>query len=245
MNFQLIMFALLGGVLPAIFWLVFWLREDRAHPEPKKIIVETFMAGMSCVIIVWPLQHIAEQLISFANEITLGIWIAWAAIEEIVKWGVCYFVALRRKEDDEPIDAVIYMIILALGFTALENTLYILSPLIGNDVLGAYMSGGSRFIGASLLHVLSSAIVGIFIAFSFYKPGIHMKINTLMGLFLATIVHTLFNISMLPISEGGLIENPNGGTTLLFFSLVWMGIIGIIVVLEKIKTLEINTTVVQ
>jgi protease PrsW len=244
-SIQLLMFALLGGILPSIFWLAFWLREDKAHPEPKKLIVEAFMAGISCVLLVWPLQTFAKFLLSPTGETSLSIWIAWAAIEEVVKFGACYYIALRKKEDDEPIDAVIYMIVTALGFSALENALYILNPLLLSDFFGAYALGSSRFIGASLLHILSSSIVGIFLAFSFYKPGIHKKINIIMGLFFATLIHTLFNIAMIERSQGGLLDQPSNTSTLILFSLVWLGIMAIIVILEKVKALEINKSVIQ
>ncbi|TSD03009.1 MAG: hypothetical protein Greene071436_358 [Parcubacteria group bacterium Greene0714_36] len=37
---------LLLAFLPPIFWLLFYLREDR-HPEPKRLLIATFLGGMA------------------------------------------------------------------------------------------------------------------------------------------------------------------------------------------------------
>ena len=37
--------AILGGVLPALVWLAFWLLEDRCEPEPKRYLLGTFIVG--------------------------------------------------------------------------------------------------------------------------------------------------------------------------------------------------------
>ena len=36
--------AFLAGLIPALFWLWFWLREDKAHPEPRALIATSFIA---------------------------------------------------------------------------------------------------------------------------------------------------------------------------------------------------------
>ena len=50
------LYALLGGILPALVWLAFWLREDYKHPEPRGLVFRTFIFGMIAVIIVLPFQ---------------------------------------------------------------------------------------------------------------------------------------------------------------------------------------------
>src|SRR6185503_954988 len=77
---------------------------------------------------------------------------------------------LWRWEDDEPIDPVMYMVAVALGFAAVENTLFLISPLAGGTLLQTLLTGNLRFVGATLLHVLSSAAIGVALALSFYKP---------------------------------------------------------------------------
>ena len=53
----------------------------------------------------------------------------WVIIEEVLKYSAALMVVLWHKAVDEPIDVIIYMITIALGFSALENALFIFNPL--------------------------------------------------------------------------------------------------------------------
>lgn len=230
MDTHRILVAIIGGIIPIFIWVMFFLREDSDHPEPTKRILEVLIGGMICTYI----AYLGQELFVFFRDNTVITSLsildigAFASIEEIVKFAVCYFIALRSADDDEPIDAVIYMVVTALGFASLENFYYLLDPHFAQNAINAYTSGAMRFIGASLLHLLTASIVGIFIAFSFNKNGLHKKISLIFGLFFAIIVHTLFNIF---VSENALTV----------FALVWFGIILVIVILEKIKLLPLNS----
>jgi len=163
---EVLFFALLGGILPALLWLWFWLHEDRLHPEPRVMIMRTFIAGMIAVPLVLPLEQFVQRRYALFPFIII---LLWAAIEEIFKWAAAYFSALRTKENDEPIDAVIYLLTAALGFAAMENTFFLISLISHAGIIGSLVNGNLRFVGATLLHVLSSGVVGLFLGLSFYK----------------------------------------------------------------------------
>src|SRR3989344_4397541 len=106
----LLLVALLGGLLPALLWLAFWLLEDRCEPEPKRYIFYCFVLGMAIIpLVLWGEKLVAHYL---TGPLLL---VAWAAIEEVCKFGAAYFAALRRSVFDEPLDAVIYMVTAALA----------------------------------------------------------------------------------------------------------------------------------
>jgi len=218
--------ALLGGIFPALIWLWFWLREDRKNPEPRQLIATAFIAGMIAVVITIPLQQ--KVRLFFPESISL-IYIIWAAIEELVKYALAYFVALRTRFFNEPIDAVVYMATVALGFVALENTLYLIQPLIDRDIVSVLTTSNLRFMGASLLHVLSSATVGIFIAMTFYRSRYAKIVGLITGLFVAITLHALFNLHI--------IHSDTDGNILTIFLYVWIAIIFLLLCIEKIKSL--------
>ena len=60
--------AFLCGLIPALFWLWFWLREDKERPEPLLLIAITFIAGMAVVPLALPLQKAAIDMYS-GNEL--------------------------------------------------------------------------------------------------------------------------------------------------------------------------------
>lgn len=216
--------AFLGGLIPTLFWLWFWLREDRAHPEPKLLIITSFIAGMLVVPIVLPLQKFAIERFSGDNLIYV-----WVLIEEVLKYSAALIVVLWNKAVDEPIDCIIYMITIALGFAALENALFIFNLLQTGDVLNTVLTGNFRFLGATLLHVLASGTVGAFMALSFYKRDALRIAYSTFGLFIAFILHALFNF---------FIMDASGETILGVFLFVWMGIIVLFLVFEKVKLIE-------
>src|SRR3990167_2871775 len=109
-EFVPILGAIAGGLFPALAWLWFWRREDRAHPEPRKLIALAFFAGMVTVAVVIPIQkYVATFLATQAV-----IFTAWSAIEEVTKYFAARVTVLWRREDDEPIDPVIYMVAVTL-----------------------------------------------------------------------------------------------------------------------------------
>jgi RsiW-degrading membrane proteinase PrsW (M82 family) len=218
-------YALLGGVLPALLWLYFWLREDRKRPEPRGRILETFLAGMVAVIIVLPIQR---QIAHFFPGLTPITFLLWAISEEVLKFGAAYFTALRTRDDDEPVDSLIYLITAALGFVALENTLFIWNPLLDQNIYAALSTGGLRFLGASLLHVVASGTVGILLAMSFYKSKWKKVIYGLCGILLAVVMHTTFNLLILSRGDGGSFRT---------FALVWLCVAILLIFFEKVKTI--------
>ena len=214
--------AVAGGLLPALAWLWFWLREDSTHPEPRMLIALAFVAGMAAVALVIPLEERVQPYLPDQSD----VFIVWAAIEELMKFLLCWVVVLRRSEDDEPIDPVIYMVVTALGFAAAENFLFLLSPLSGLSLGQMIITGDYRFVGATLLHVLASAIIGASLAFSFYKKPAVKRRYLLVGVILAIALHGAFNI---------LIMNTATGEFLRTFIWVWVGLIALMAVLEFIK----------
>lgn len=221
---SLVLTAFLGGLVPALFWLWFWLREDKARPEPRALIFSSFIAGMLVVPLVLPLQQLASDRFQGDNLIFV-----WVIIEEILKYSAALIVVLWHEAVDEPIDYIIYMITIALGFSALENTLFIFAPLAADNTIGALLTGNFRFLGATLLHILASGTVGVAMALSFYKSDAARIMYATVGLCIAIVLHALFNFFIIKSS---------GGSILSVFFFVWIGIIILFLLFEKVKFIK-------
>lgn len=216
--------AFVGGLVPALFWLWFWLREDKERPEPYLLIALAFIGGMMVVPVALPLQRFA--LDNFHGDNLIFIWVI---IEESLKYTAALLMVLWQKAVDEPIDVIIYMVAVALGFAALENALFIFNPLTEGDITNSALTGFFRFLGATLLHVLASGTVGAFMAMAYYKSSRLKLAFGVLGLFIAVVLHALFNF---------FIMDASGETILGVFLFVWMGIIVLFLIFEKVKILE-------
>ncbi len=230
MSFTAIVYAFLAGILPALIWLFFLLREDAKNPEPKGLIALAFLGGMLAVAFALPLEHFAcGQLGGCSASPNNATFIAWAIIEEVLKYGIVAAAILWRKAVDEPIDYVVYMITAALGFAALENALFLISPFSSGHFMQGLLTDNLRFVGSTLLHVIASATVGFAIGFSWKKIWPVRVMWAITGLILAVALHTLFNF---------LILSGDGSTTLPAFFTVWTGVIVFFALFEVLKSYE-------
>ena len=208
-HYRLILYPLFG-VLPSLVWLAYYLKKD-LHPEPKRMIVKVFLLGSLITIPVFFIQIVFSEILQelttlplFVNFPGLVSIIKWFVIiaftEELLKYLVVRIVVFKSYELDEPIDIMMYIITAALGFAALENILYLISPIDNApfDVVIATTISISfiRFIGATFLHTLSSALLGFFLILSFFHIKTR-KILTVCGLLAATFLHGLYNFSII------------------------------------------------
>lgn len=227
----LIIFAL----LPSIIWLLFFLRKD-AHPESNRMILRVFLYGMLAAILAAVAERIIvsgllERVEGLAYSpfliLILDLFIVIALVEEVAKYLVVKIGVWRSPELDEPLDIMLYMIIAALGFAALENILYLLNASLSppdidcpaffiniahflsavfgqafsEKIFCAVLSTNIiRFLGAVFGHALWSGTLGYFLALSFYEPKKRTKLLTL-GLALATSLHAAFNYVIMQMSK--------------------------------------------
>ena len=204
-----LVFLIILGLIPSLIWLWYYLKKDD-HPEPKSIILKTFVYGFISTFVAFCVELIfmksmmgfgdfcpeckynLSQVLSFAGGTNLfmlsfAILSVLAYIEEAVKYIAAKSAAIRSKAFDEPVDAMIYLIAAALGFAAAENIGYIIQ-----DAPHAIGIAYFRFLSSTFIHVLASATAGYFLAYSI----VHQKnkiIYIAIGLVTATILHTLFN----------------------------------------------------
>jgi len=138
--------------------------------------------------------NVPPSLITFLN-----IFIGVAVIEEILKYLVVKEKVLKSPEFDEPVDAMLYMIISALGFAALENLLIFLSPQVFSlEIEETFILVVFRFVSATFLHALASGTLGFFLALSFFnkkRGGFFL----FWGLLTAIALHGLYNFSIIEI----------------------------------------------
>ncbi len=218
--------AFLGGVIPSLLWLWFWLKEDKKNPEPKGALGAVFLMGIISVVFVLPIQKFIHAHI---DTLELQLFL-WASVEELMKYLAVLLVIYKTNLADEPIDWPIYMITGALGFAAIENTLFLIKPFsVGATAVGL-LTGQLRFLGSTLLHTVTSGIIGISIGISVHLNGFKREWHILIGIIMAISLHSVFNF---------FIMNNNSGSDLLkIFAFLWVVTIIVMLLFEKVRRLN-------
>lgn len=194
------LFVLIASFVPNFVWLALYLRED-PNPEPKPLLTLAFFLGMCATGIALGIEYVVLQA---AHVMTgLGVTVIYnapwymflgvALVEEGVKFLLVRFVIARSPAFDEPIDAMMYMIVTALGFAFVENVLIIGNALLPTDasVADVLRTVMFRFIGANFLHLMASGMVGYF-----WARGILARSRVkfiFLGLGSAVLIHGTFN----------------------------------------------------
>ena len=208
MDYRIILYIVFG-VLPSLAWLAYYLRKD-LHPEPKKMIFKIFLLGVAVTLPVFFIQIGSKILLDRTGAdgliYSLAYWFLIIAFsEEFFKYLVFRASVFSSREFDEPVDAMIYMVVIALGFAALENILYLFPPidqmntisfsaLVNRTVVISFV----RFIGSTFLHTLCSATIGYFLALSICAAK-KKKILLILGIFISVALHGLYNFSIMTV----------------------------------------------
>lgn len=132
--------AIIIALAPGIFWMWFIYRWDRYQPEPRWLVIRTFLLGMVLVI---PIAVIEFLLIlggpgtdSFSQigqgtgslgNIAYTAFIVAGMTEELGKFLVVRLSIYKSPYFDDSTDGIIYGSAVALGFATLENVGYTFS----------------------------------------------------------------------------------------------------------------------
>ena len=176
---------------PSIFWVWFFLRYDWQRPEPPILIITVFIWGL---LIGFPIVFLEKSSTFYflsqfrTNEIlfiVLKAFLIAGFVEESLKFLVIKMKVYKHSAFDEPLDGIIYCITAALGLAAFEN----LAAIFTQGTTAVF----SRFATTTLMHALTAGIMGYFIGLAKFKPH-REKIFLVCGLFLAIVLHGLYNI---------------------------------------------------
>ncbi len=194
---------LLWGILPALLWLLYFYSQDRL-PEPPKLVLKTFLFGAISVI---PAALIEKSFVgglgpqSPLSTIFLLSFGVIATAEEFSKLAAISLGVGKTGAIDSGVDGIVYGVSAGLGFSMLENILYINS--FGLNVAPI------RAIFSNLAHALFTGLMGYYYAHSIMWNRVSEMWK---GLFWAIFLHGLYDFILI----SGLI-NP-------FWSIVLLGV---------------------
>lgn len=180
---------ILASIGPGVLWLWYFYKQDGYEPEPLKLIIKVFVAGILLVIPAGILEQFwRNQIMAAINAADWPSFLVMAflvvsLIEEGLKTGFLWWLIGRNRELNEPVDGIIYGITLGLGFASLENFLW--AGVFGFGVAAL------RAVVTTLAHASFTGWVGYY--FARYKLQTGQKSSLAGGFLLAFISHGLYD----------------------------------------------------
>lgn len=193
------MMTLIFTLIPPILILMFFVLSDK-FKEPLSTILLVFFLGFLLCLPAGILNEISHNFFftgtDYSESLTSSfLGPAWA--EELLKFSILYFIVLKRHEFNEPMDGLVYGVVVSLGFATYENYTYVYEwavRIAGEDNLDAsvfsYLVAKSRSYSAIPMHGLNGAIMGYFFGYYVFKGG---KKYLFLSLILPYLFHGFYN----------------------------------------------------
>jgi len=182
---------ILGGsaVVPSLLLLWYVYARDK-NPEPRGMLIKTFLLGALICIPVVPVAMTLESMgQGFSGDVWSGAlvkaFLGAAIPEELFKFLVLRWYVWRKTHFDEPLDGVVYGATASLGFATLENILYVGQHGFETAVL--------RAVTAVPGHAFTGVLMGAFLGRArFAEPGQRTALIG-MGLGSAILLHGAYD----------------------------------------------------
>ncbi len=151
-------------ISPAIFWIFYFRYKDRFKPEPLLNMGVSFVFGFFSGHLYLKFISLTEAVgipqdqsfFIFSGSFKSLVFLVFVVgfFEELFKFIPFLFVIKWFRNFDEKIDGIIYSSVIALGFAAYENLVY-LPYISGAELLG-------RVVASPLTHTVFASLWGYY-----------------------------------------------------------------------------------
>ena len=193
------MLTLLFTIVPPILILLFFVLTDR-FKEPKITIITVFFLGFLICLPAGILNQLSHDFFfngSDYSENLTGSFLGPAWAEELLKFSILYLIILKRDEFNEPMDGLVYGVVVSLGFATYENYTYVYewtSTIAAEENLDftkfSYIVAKARSYSAIPMHGLNGAVMGYY--FGLYAFSGKKK-YLILSLILPYLFHGFYN----------------------------------------------------
>ncbi|MBA2499213.1 MAG: GNAT family N-acetyltransferase [Chitinophagaceae bacterium] len=180
------MLLLALSVAPGLAICFYIFHKDIYNREPKITLLISFILGMLAIIPAYLLESVLIPF--FGNSILATAIVAYGIVglsEELFKFLVVRYYCYSRKSFDEPLDGIIYAVVVSMGFATVENIGYVMQH--------GYSVAIARMFLAIPAHATFGVMMGYFIGKAKFNPS---KQNSyfLQGIFWAVFFHGTYDL---------------------------------------------------
>ena len=177
------------AVIPSIAVALFIYLKDKHRPEPVRLVVISFFLGMVAfgfnLVLGWyPHQWINGYDESLGQK-AIHAFLVIAVPEEFCKFLVIRGIIFRNKSGfTEPIDGIVYAVMVGMGFACIENLVYVLKYGAGFGIL--------RMFSAIPAHAMLGVIMGFHLGIARFTRNKKLKFN-IFALLIPIGMHSMYN----------------------------------------------------
>jgi len=198
------MLTLLITLVPPLLILLYFVLTDK-FKEPKGTVILIFFLGFLICLPAGILNGLSHDFFydgsKYSDNLTSSfLGPAWA--EELLKFSILYLIVLKRNEFNEPMDGLVYGVVVSLGFATYENYTYVyewaeqISKDEGYDFAElSYLVALGRSYSAIPMHGLNGAVMGYYFGMFVFSGN---KKFLILSLVLPYLFHGFYNFLVWP-----------------------------------------------
>jgi RsiW-degrading membrane proteinase PrsW (M82 family) len=189
MNYLLFILAVAPGLF--ISYVIF--RIDKYEREPFHALLLCFVLGALVTLPSLAIERWGFRLLlpwrDTAGGTAVLAFIALALNEELCKFAVLLVAAFPYRFFNEPLDGIVYAVLVAMGFVTLENAVYVRNFGMGTALLRAFT--------AVPAHLVFAIVQGYYIGLA--KFGVPTRRRKLLwrAVLWATLLHGIYDFLIL------------------------------------------------
>jgi protease PrsW len=172
------------AIAPCLAIILFTYYRDQYEKEPKWLLFLSFLLGVLSVIPAFFLELFLWDVPAIGNNTFLKATIGTGYVEEACKLFFILILPYWRKAFNEPLDGIIYSMMVSMGFATTENIMYVID--------GGWGVGVLRIFTAVPAHAMFAVVMGYFIGLAKFR---HQQTFLLIvfGFILAGLFHGLYD----------------------------------------------------
>lgn len=178
------------SLAPVIAIIFFVIAKDKYNKEPLKNLFISFILGVLSTIPAIIIQVLVKGRLENYFELASVMYYAFFAYglvgfsEEFSKFFMLRYYAYRQKAFDEPLDGIIYGVMISMGFASVENIMYVMQYGFSTAIVRMFLSVPA--------HACFGVMMGYYVGLAKFDKARSLHLMHI-GLLLAVFFHGSFD----------------------------------------------------
>jgi RsiW-degrading membrane proteinase PrsW (M82 family) len=193
------------AIAPCLAIILFIYYRDKYEKEPKWLLFISFLLGVFSILPAIVMERYLWAISLIEENAFLQATIGTGYVEEGCKLFFLLLVPYWRKAFNEPLDGIIYAMMVSMGFATTENIMYVID--------GGWGVGTLRAFTAVPAHAMFAVVMGYFVGMAKFKMK-HPFLIIVCGFLLAGLFHGIYDYCLMEKNVPG----------------IWLGALGSLIV---------------